>query len=274
MKIKRIPALSAAAISLAFAALTVACQNNSQTKESPLTTDSLTYESKSNNSEVSITVDVPTAGPTPLANIIREYISEELGGTYRNDINNPHSMLAYYGKGMEKNLKDMTVYDNRESMPTLSDSRSISKTYETDKFVVYTSRIETYYGGAHGMHTGTTATFRKSDGRRFGHEMLTGTNTESFKLLIKEGLKEYFKEDSKAPISDEDLKNMLLTEYSVDFLPLPQYAPALGKEGVTFTYQPYEIAPYAAGMPSFTVPYDKILPYLTATITDMIELHD
>ena len=71
MKIKRIPALSAAAISLAFAALTVACQNNSQTKESPLTTDSLTYEIKIKNSEVIINVDFNTACPTPLENIIR-----------------------------------------------------------------------------------------------------------------------------------------------------------------------------------------------------------
>jgi hypothetical protein len=30
-----------------------------------------------------------------------------------------------------------------------------------------------------------------------------------------------------------------------------------------FVYQQYEIASYAVGMPSFTVAYDKLLPYLT-----------
>ena len=35
------------------------------------------------------------------------------------------------------------------------------------------------------------------------------------------------------------------------------------KQGLTFVYQQYEIAPYAAGLINFDIPYDKVLPLLT-----------
>ncbi len=121
------------------------------------------------------------------------------------------------------------------------------------------------------MHGSANTTFRKSDGRRFGNEMLIRTGTEEFRTLIKDGLKQYFAENEGKDISDEELKEQLITDYSVDFLPLPQFPPYLTEKGVGFTYQPYEIAPYAAGMPSFTIPYEKIKPYMTVTAVKLIE---
>ena len=39
--------------------------------------------------------------------------------------------------------------------------------------------------------------------------------------------------------------------------------PALTDEGVVFSYQPYEIACFAAGMYHFTIPYNRLMDYLT-----------
>ncbi|MBQ2333538.1 MAG: DUF3298 domain-containing protein, partial [Prevotella sp.] len=36
-------------------------------------------------------------------------------------------------------------------------------------------------------------------------------------------------------------------------------------------YQQYEIAPYAAGIISFIIPYEKIMPYLVPEIKAVIE---
>ena len=33
-----------------------------------------------------------------------------------------------------------------------------------------------------------------------------------------------------------------------------------------FIYQPYEIAPYAVGSISFTIPYENLKPFLTETV--------
>ena len=53
-------------------------------------------------------------------------------------------------------------------------------------------------------------------------------------------------------------------------LPLPATDPWLTKKGVSFIYQQYEIAPYAAGMPSFVLAYDDIRPYLTEDAAKML----
>lgn len=37
----------------------------------------------------------------------------------------------------------------------------------------------------------------------------------------------------------------------------------LTDDGLMFTYSPYEIASYAAGMPEFTIPYAELKPYFT-----------
>ena len=45
--------------------------------------------------------------------------------------------------------------------------------------------------------------------------------------------------------------------------PLPKCQPYLARHGMTFVYQPYEIAPYSAGAPQFTVPFEQIKPFLS-----------
>ena len=55
-------------------------------------------------------------------------------------------------------------------------------------------------------------------------------------------------------LTDEDGKQ-------TDEMLLPQ--PALTPAGVTVSFQPYEIACFAAGTFHFTVPYSQLKPYLT-----------
>jgi hypothetical protein len=43
---------------------------------------------------------------------------------------------------------------------------------------------------------------------------------------------------------------------------LPQ--PGLSENGMVFSYQPYEISCFAAGTFHFTIPYERLVPYLTA----------
>lgn len=64
---------------------------------------------------------------------------------------------------------------------------------------------------------------------------------------------------------------MLLIDEDVNHIPLPAWAPYLTHQGVAFAYQQYEIAPYAAGIISFIIPYEKIMPYLVPEIKAVIE---
>ena len=49
-----------------------------------------------------------------------------------------------------------------------------------------------------------------------------------------------------------------------DIIPLPSWNPYPdGKGGLVFTYQQYEIASYAEGMPSFTIPVKEVVAFLS-----------
>ena len=66
-----------------------------------------------------------------------------------------------------------------------------------------------------------------------------------------------------------NIKEMLLDG---DLIPLPTWQPFPSKDGLVFTYQQYEIAPYAAGMPAFTIPYEDIAPYVLVEVRPILGL--
>ncbi len=248
-------------------AMTSCCSNKTEA-EQKFVTDSVTFEQKDNIAEVTIFADYPTATTKELKTAIAEYISETLGAQYMGTLENGDSIIDYYGKAIYQELakehKEMEA-----EMPFMTDYK-FNKTTETENYVTYTSAYEEYMGGAHGSTIIQGATFRKADGRKFGLDMLVGTEKEKFRALLKEGLKEYFDNPN---MTDTQLKEYLFLNESqtVDYLPLPAYAPYITDKGVTFTYQQYEIASYAAGLPTFTIPFEKIKPYLSATVLKMVK---
>ena len=67
--------------------------------------------------------------------------------------------------------------------------------------------------------------------------------------------------------TDEELAEYLMYDtnmYNIDNLPKPLSDPWITGEGVVFLYTPYEISYYAAGSPTFTIPYNQIKDALTA----------
>ena len=84
--------------------------------------------------------------------------------------------------------------------------------------------------------------------------------------LIRDGLKEYWEVKT-----DEELDDMLMDKDNFSVRPLPDCPPLFEKKGVTFVYNQYEIAPYATGLPSFTIPYEKLVPFMNATAKKLIK---
>lgn len=71
-----------------------------------------------------------------------------------------------------------------------------------------------------------------------------------------------------ASLQDEYAECGMLNEpEDIDF---PGCDPSLMAEGVAFDYGPYEIGPYALGMPQALIPYDKIKPYLTPEVKELL----
>lgn len=207
--------------------------------------------------------DYPVDGPTLLLRNVREWISESLGGTYAGELTDTTALCTHYA---EAYLKAQEQEDSDFRAYLLEDSIECEQEYEfhlawqNDSLVTFTLTTYQYSGGAHGGAYVGGATFRKSDGRRFGWDMLCQLPDND---VIKQGLKQFFQIST-----DEDLEqNLMLSDYhSMEYLPKPQTTPWLEQDGVHLIYQQYEIACYAAGMPQFTIPMDKAKDMLTATI--------
>lgn len=141
-------------------------------------------------------------------------------------------------------------------------SKEISVIYEDDDYITLQDKTYIYTAGAHGSTIIDCVTLSKKDGQRCGWELLSSLDDKELTERIHHGLMEYFEINE----GDEATKNQLLREqlfgdgingmsdyeYYYNF-PKPSTEPFLTKKGVAMIYQQYEIACYAAGMPSFIV---------------------
>lgn len=242
-----------------------------------LTTKKIAKSLKNDAGEFDLTIDFPEGGNATLVNAIREYISESLGstygggedeslqGSYSGDLADGEKMATYYFDlkvkeftGMYNDMKQ----DGMPEVPELASNIKITKDYETDKVVTFLYNSYENGGGAHGGAVGSGMTFRKSDGRRIDWDLFTTVKMQS---IIRNGLKEYFEVKT-----DDELAGCLTLNDSF-ILPMPVTPPLFGKEGIIVTYQQYEIASYAAGMPSFVIPYKKAKDMMNNTGKKLIE---
>lgn len=248
-----------------------------QTPANELTTKIIAKSQKNQTGAYDLTIDFPVSGNATLVNAIREYISESLGstygggeddtkqGSYSGDLADGDKMADYYFDLKVKEFQAMYNEMKQVGMPEipeLASSTKITKDYETDKVVTFLFKSYENAGGAHGGSVGSGMSFRKSDGRRIGWELFTATGMQS---VIRNGLKEYFEVKT-----DEELEGCL-TLNDTFFIPMPVTPPLFGKDGIIVTYQQYEIAAYAAGMPSFTIPYDKAKGMMNQTGKNLLQ---
>ena len=264
-----------AAIAMSFAGCSTKNLEASLQKEAPanVRTVSLSFaDSISVNgvgSGVRIKADFPTYGSPLVVNSIREWISETLGGTYTGSLADGQDMLQYYvkttNKDLQKDLKEFDAPENVREGMAWYDYNRFAKTYETDLLVTYTHTYETYCGGAHGMHGASGQTFRKIDGRRMDWNVFQSDRMDDLRNLVKKAVQEQYFE-----AADEAALNEMIFEEKQMYFPLPETSPCFLEEGVEFTYQVYEIAPYAAGQPSCIIPYELLAPYFSATGKSLI----
>lgn len=227
-------------------------------------TDSLVINDETGNYRFKVEYPKDTTLSINLA--IGEFINESLNDKYmddcsnikqvvRNDFDATVSGFQSLYKSFEKDMSDIK----------LSYSVSLKVYAQTPSYITYLCEISQYAGGAHGSYSLTGVTLRKSDGRRIGWELFKNTDTPNFQNLIIKGLKKYWN-----ITTDEELKQNLLFEENYDTINLPNCNPLFTEKGVEFVYNQYEIAAYALGTPTFTVPYSELEDNLMSTAKKLI----
>jgi hypothetical protein len=140
-----------------------------------------------------------------------------------------------------------------------------------EKYVTYVGEFSIWTGGAHGMDGELGLTFSKRDGRKIDYSFFKNLESRQFKLILKEGLKKYFKDNDWDAADDEQFAEGLMNVKDVNNIPLPGADPYFTPSGIKFIYGSYEIAAYAAGYPSFVLLYEDAKPYLSEEALSLIE---
>ena len=270
-----------------------------------LKTETVNYEESAAHADLSIKVELPVPGQGAAADRIRKALVEVMDGQlshigsyeeerlfpdYEGDTDKTESLLAYYRDKALESIGRLSQedYDERvasiEENDGLTDGQrkeilaempgweydfSLLKDRETDRYVVFLSEDYVYLGGAHGGIIGRGGlTFDKKDGALV-EQFLDPACLDAIQPLLRKGLSQYFS-DNDMEVTPEELDNILFLETGI--VPFPAWTPYPSEDGLVFTYQQYEIAAYAAGMPSFTIPVDDLLPYLTPAAKVLVGL--
>ena len=116
---------------------------------------------------------------------------------------------------------------------------------------VYTALIDYYEGGAHGINQKLTMNFDNSTGKMLTLDdiFVPGFETALNRLLLQKLMEETDTKD----IDNLRDKGYL---YSMDMFAPENFI--LDEDGITFIYNPYEIAPYEKGMTELTLDYNEL----------------
>lgn len=260
----------------AFSVLITAACNNATPSTGELTTEIFNYADSSSYAHLTTAVELPAPGQGKAADRIRakllDVLDEQLSHivqyerrsfpAFDGDTKNAGDVIAYcHGKAFEVfDQEAEEEHEDYEEMPGYEYDYSIQKARETDKYIIFNASGYSYLGGAHGGIFGDgPMTFNKSDGSLVEH-FLAPSCLMDIQPLIRKGLRGYFSENGKL-ISNRELNEWLMLES--DIIPFPAMSLEPSDEGLVFIYGQYEIAPYVAGMPSFTIPYADIEQFLT-----------
>lgn len=185
------------------------------------------------------------------------------GNDYQTGLNN-------YGKSIMARLNDMAAEEGAEIDAPYFYDYSCYKTFENSKIITFDLDVAQFLGGLHPMYSFFSHSFTKSDGKEF-EAFIDATKLQAMQSEITKGLLNYFGEQDEDSLDEAKMReNYLIVIEDQDIIPLPACSPIPTAQGLSFRYQPYEISFYAAGTPEFTIPYDKVKPFLTPKAQELL----
>ncbi|MCM1021096.1 MAG: DUF3298 and DUF4163 domain-containing protein [Muribaculum sp.] len=259
--------------SIALLATTACSGNKSKTAANEIsqafTTDSASYADSIQVGKIKATASVdllyPTSGNQATVDSVNSWINDQLN--IRNHTFTNATDVAKYAVKLQLDSTSAEISPMAKEYPDYQTEYEtnlmIGKAFENDKVITLFSTAYIYTGGAHGSTLYNNASFQIGNGQQLGWNMFKPESMPELTLLIKkEIMNQYFKADEEKGI------DYLLVKESE--FPLPKTQPAMFKDGISFTYQQYEIAAYAAGMPNCTIPYSELKQFFAPGIEQFV----
>ncbi|MCU0422739.1 MAG: DUF3298 and DUF4163 domain-containing protein [Bacteroidia bacterium] len=165
-----------------------------------------------------------------------------------------------YESTQQQFLKDYEQYirslQKDEMQQTWFSSTRVEVYSQTNKIITLRLLLNDYTGGAHGMQSDLFSTFNRSTKKEITLKSLF--NDSAIKKLSQVAELQ-FKKHYK--LTDSLTLEQAGFWFKDDVFQLNENF-AIHNEGITWLYNPYEIAPYAFGSPTITIDKETILPLL------------
>lgn len=254
---------------------------------STVPTDSLEYSSEGDSVlHCSLKVDFPTSQDS-FSLAVADFVANELQSLYlpvyigenhtdpvlkyTGSVTDGRAMVDFYGKANYAWLqKEAAEFKESTGAGAVGMECSIAlrKIEDNPKYVSYQTTTYMYLGGAHGSSSIKVANILKPSGKRLTQTIDT-LKLKEMQPMLRKGVLAYINANSDSSITDSSLNDYLFIEG--DLIPLPTTLPYLAADGLHFVYQQYEIAPYAMGIITFTVPYAEAKSFMTAEAKALVE---
>lgn len=246
---------------------------NADSSSDSIALENYTYADSVKNAYVDFTFVIPCGEDEVSTNISSELIghlenaagSIDAGNIEGYEGNDYNTGLKNYGTTIVSKLQE--IADGEEEGAEIDIpyffEYNCHKTFENSKIITFDIDKSEFRGGIHPMYTSFSHSFTKTDGKEF-EKFIDESKLQAMQSEMIKGLLEFFGDQEEDGLDEEELReSYLIAIEDQALIPLPACAPIPTDKGLSFRYQPYEISFYAAGMPEFTIPYDKVKPFLT-----------
>jgi hypothetical protein len=249
-------------VAAALFALT-SCTKEIKTETLRLEEDIPLHEGSENHLDLNLDIDFPVSGfsKEALEEVRKAIRVHTLGENYTEFTGS----LAELGKAWRDALAEDYIDSNtamleememaEEDAPFLNWGYDYKGTFgeSYDKYINYFVEQYQYLGGAHGMYGTFPFVFRLSDGQEVDWTVVApGVSEEKMcALLLKHRM-----DDMKDIVDEEEGINEEDIFFSETIEPSPWFS--VDKEGLTFYYQPYDLAPYVFGVITVPVPWSEL----------------
>jgi len=161
------------------------------------------------------------------------------------------SAIRYRENLIDEYLTENASPELSGALRTWGDEIEGSFTADWNKKKCYTLTYSSFRGGAHGMYTITYLVFNPQTGALV-------TEDDLFQEGYKDPVSALMRESLSATMADdkEALESIMLDKV----VPNGNFCP--DDKGISWMFQPYDIAPYALGGISVDVSWEKLTPYL------------
>lgn len=223
---------------------------------------------------VELSIEYPINGEELYLDSVRNWMNNILktdvfnweGGNikkFKGDLSDGQRLVNHYAAAQMKKDMDKDERDFLREMGVMYEcSHNAEVSFKGENLTSIYFSTYVYTGGAHGGMLNSATTFDNKNGKQIGWEIFM--DKRKVKKHIIQGLMKYFEVKNK-----KDLADCLLV--SLDTLPLPVTTPYFNKNGLVLTYNQYEIAPYAAGMPTDIITWKECQDYLRPEYWELIK---